>query len=214
MDNEIGLLQSPSLVLRWCQRFSMGCTSADSRGHTKISNPLSWSYFWAFLLLCLGSLSGWNRILDSFFDERSASICNPEITSICQHLHIYLLIPSCFVFWTTPISSIPSCYSIFYSLIPTEIYTQLFSVSLPKYLSSVYYPFPRIVFHYPSINFGCIPRSFPGHTAPDHWKPPPILSVCCTSLSLNSSPGIFYAHFFLSEPKWLILVSFDQITLF
>ena len=45
-------------------------------------------------------------------------------------------------------------------------------------------------------------------------EPPPNLTVPCTSLSLNPSPGIFHTHFFPSDPKQLILVLFNYITLF
>ena len=54
---------------------------------------------------------------------------------------------------------------------------------------------------YPSINFGCMPRSFPGHTAPDHQKTSSKLDRPHTSLALNPSPGIFHTHIFPITPK-------------
>src|SRR5258708_32877368 len=44
--------------------------------------------------------------------------------------------------------------------------------------------------------------------------PPPNLSVPSTSLSLRPSPFFFHTHFLPSDPKRLILVSSDQMTLF
>ena len=39
-------------------------------------------------------------------------------------------------------------------------------------------------------------------------KSPPNLTVCCTSLSLNPSPGIFHTHFF---PIWPQMIDFGLI---
>ena len=43
--------------------------------------------------------------------------------------------------------------------------------------------------------------------------PPPNFCVPSTSLSFNSSPTSFKIHFLPSDPRWLILVSSDHITL-
>src|SRR5258705_11520768 len=55
----------------------------------------------------------------------------------------------------------------------------------------------------------------PSHPKQPHniTCPPPNLSVPSTSLSLRPSP-FFHTHFLPSDPKRLILVSSDQMTLF
>ena len=44
--------------------------------------------------------------------------------------------------------------------------------------------------------------------------PPLNFTVPLTSLSLSPSPTLFQAHFLPSDPRWLILVSYDHTTLF
>src|SRR6201999_3551389 len=67
---------------------------------------------------------------------------------------------------------------------------------------------------HPSSHLFC--RHIPHHPIQPHIikLPPPNFRVPCTSLSLSLSPLSFHTHFLPSDPRQLILVSSNQITLF
>ena len=64
----------------------------------------------------------------AFFDRWA--FCSPSITFVWQHHHIYLLIPLLLI--PNLHHDLNSLFFTLYSLIPSEIYTQLIYVSFPK----------------------------------------------------------------------------------
>jgi hypothetical protein len=65
-----------------------------------------------------------------------------------------------------------------------------------------------------ALNSGSISKPILAHATSHHHITTSKLYCFFYHLSLNSSPTFFQTHFLPSNPRWLILVSLNHITLF